>query len=316
MSLSSSRVAVILVWHVCRGAMLAMLQRIASSQQGLASHPHPSPSPCPSPYSGNVPSSAAVALQQRQLQQLLYQHQLQQPHRACQVPVSQQKPSAPAQAAAFASWPWQPPPPTLASATPTVIEPLRSSPGFARPPESLSALTVDQQACPRLDGSFLAECIKPSVPLPCVNSCNQPIQMPLTQLTQQVLSASPIPAADAVPVQMQADQQPSASILSPTLSFSSVPTKSSVSAVPTLSPSPEAQLPVDLCSADTSFDSFGMYPGDPSASPGLKHLHCALRVSFCLCFQSCTNSNQLTNVQPVNDISLLQFDQIHGRSSF
>ena len=285
--------------------MLAMLQRIAISQQGLSAHTHPSPSPSPSPYPGNVPSSAAVALQQRQLQQLLYQHQLQQPHNACQVPISQQKPATPAQAAAFASWPSQPPPPTVALATPSVTEPLSSQPAFAQPPESLSALTVDQQTCPRLDGSFLAECIKPSIPLPCVNGCNQPIQMPLPLLSQQILFASHIPTADAVPVQMQADPQASASIVSPILSFSSVPsTKSSVSAVPTLSPSPEAQLPVDLCSADASFDSFGMYPRGSSASPVLKHLHCALRVcTYCLCFQPCTNSNQLTTVPPVRHFS-------------
>ena len=247
--------------------MLAMLQRIASPLQGLPSQPQPSPSLSLSP--GTVPSSAAVALQQRQLQQLLYQHQQQQqPHSACQVPFSQQKHAASAQAAAFGSWPWQPPPLTVASlsatAIPTVTESLIAPPDFAQPPESLSALTSDQQACPRLDGSFLAECIKPALLVPCVSTCNQPSQMPL-QLplpTRQVLPASHIPAAAAaVPVPMQAERQPSASILSPTLSFSSVPsTKSSISAVPSVGPSPEAQLPVDLSSADTSFHSFGMYP--------------------------------------------------------
>ena len=306
-----SKLSLSLPWGSCdavvacfRGAMLAMLQRIASSQQGLSSQPHPSPFPSLSPSRGTVPSSAAVALQQRHLQQLLYQHQPQQPHSACQVPFSQQKLAASAKAAAFGSWPWQAPSPAAASASltatpvPTVTEPLISPPVFAPPPDSLSALTADQQACPRLDGSFLAECIKPSVPLPCVNSCNQPSQMPL-QLplpTPQVLSASHVPVTAALSVKMQADRPASASIVSPTLSFSSAPsTMSSVSAVPTLSPSPEAQLPVDLCSADPSFESFGMHPGDSRASLDLKHLHCALRVcSYWLCFQSCTNSNQLT----------------------
>ena len=261
---------VTLVWHICRGAMLAMLQSIASSQQDLSSQPRPSPSPSP----GTVPSSAAVALQQRQLQQLLYQHQQQQPHNACQIQSSQQNLAASAQAAACATWPWQPsPPPAVASAisaTPTITEPVMSPPVFAQTPESLSAVTVDQQACPRLDGSFLAECIKPSVPLPCMNGCNQPNQMPSPLPTRQVLSASHIPAVNAGLVQMQADQQPSASIVSPTLSFSSAhSTNSSISAVPTLRPSPESQLPVDLCSADASFDSFGMYPHDSSALPVL-----------------------------------------------
>ena len=246
-----------------------MLQRIASSQQDLPCHSRPSPSPS----SGSIPSSAAVALQQRHLQQLLYQHQQRQPQNSCQVPFSQQKAAAPAQAAAVASWPWQPPPPAVPSVTataiPAVTEPLTPPPVFAQPSESLSALTVDQQACPRLDGSFLAECIKSSVPLSCANGCNQPIQTPAPLRARQVLCASHVVAADAVPVQMQADRQPSASIVPPTPSFSSTPsTKSSISAVPTLSSSShKAQLPVDLCSADASFDSFGMYPHDSSVLP-------------------------------------------------
>lgn len=245
-----------------------MLQRIASSQQGYLSPPHPSPSPAPCP--GTVPSSAAVALQQRQLQQLLYQHQQQQqPHSVCQAAFSQQKLAAPAQAAAaaFGSWPWQPPPPAGASVTAavasTVTQPSTSPPVFTQPPEGVSALTADQQAGPHLDGSFLAKCIKPSVGVPCVSGCNQPIQMPsqLPMASRQVLPASHVPPAAVVPVQLQAPRQPSASMVSPTLSFSSVPSSnSSISAVPTLSPSPEAQLPVDLRSADAPFEPFGTYP--------------------------------------------------------
>lgn len=246
-----------------------MLQRIASSQQGYLSPPHSSPSPAPCP--GTVPSSAAVALQQRQLQQLLYQHQhqqQQQPHNVCQAAFNQQNLAAPAQAAAaFGSWPWQAPPLAVASVTAaipsTVTQPLTSPPIFTPPPEGASAFTADQQACPRLDGSFLAKCIKPSVGVPCVSGCNQPIQMPsqLPMASRQVLPASHVSAAAAVPVQVQAPRQPSASMVSPTLSFSSVPSSnSSITAVPSLTPSPEAQLQVDLHSADAPFEPFGTYP--------------------------------------------------------
>ena len=241
---------------MCRNAMLAMLQRIASGQQGVLPQAHPSPSPCPS---ASVPSSAAVALQQRQLQQLLYQ----QPQHGRQGPFSQQKPTAAAQAAAaFGSWPWQSPA-SAASATATVTQPCFSTPFFVTPPEDASALVPDQQACPQLDGSFLAECIKSSAPLTCVNSCNQSIQRfsQLPPSNRQVLSANHVPAAAAavaLPVQVKADKDPSASILSPTLSFSSVPsTQSSLTAVSSLSASPEAELPADLHSADGSFDTFG-----------------------------------------------------------
>ena len=275
---------VTLILGVCRGALLAMLQRIASSQQGYPSPPHSSPSPSPVPSPGTVPSSAAMALQQRQLQQLLYQHQhqqqqQQQPSNVCQAAFSQPKLAAPAQAAAaFGSWPWQAPPPAVASVTAavasTVAPTLTSSPVFTQPPDGVSALTADQQACPRLDGSFLARCIKPSVSPPCVSGGSQPVQMPsqLPLASRQVLPASH--ASAAVSVQLQAPRQPSVSMVSPTLSFSSVPSSnSSISAVRSLSPSPEAQLPVDLHSADAPFEPFGTYPCCSMLLPLLDYLH-------------------------------------------
>lgn len=225
----------------CRGAaMLAVLQRIASSQQGPPCPGSPSPSP------GTVPSGPAVALRQRHLQQLLYHHS--QPRTAFQPQFSQQKPTPIAQAAAFGAWPQHSP---VSATPPTAPQPCFSTRAFTQPPEAVPAVLPDQQACPRLDGSFLAECIKPPVPLPCVvNSCNQSIQSssPLPLANQAVLSAGSAPAAAALPVLVKTEVQPSAAMVSPALTFSSLPSTTSC-----LSAAPNA----DIAPGDGPYDCFG-----------------------------------------------------------
>ncbi|KAL3154036.1 hypothetical protein ABBQ32_013585 [Trebouxia sp. C0010 RCD-2024] len=222
-------------------AMLAVLQRIASSQQGPPCPGSPSPSP------GTVPSGPAVALRQRHLQQLLYHHS--QPRTAFQPQFSQQKPTPIAQAAAFGAWPQHSP---VSATPPTAPQPCFSTRAFTQPPEAVPAVLPDQQACPRLDGSFLAECIKPPVPLPCVvNSCNQSIQSssPLPLANQAVLSAGSAPAAAALPVLVKTEVQPSAAMVSPALTFSSLPSTTSC-----LSAAPNA----DIAPGDGPYDCFGL----------------------------------------------------------
>lgn len=231
----------------CRGAMLAVLQRMASSKQGS-----PCPGPhTPSPAPGTVPSKAAVALQQRQLQQLLYQHS--QPPTSCQARYNQQKPTPAAQAAAFGSWPWQCP----ASATLPIAPPSSFSPQpLIQPPEDMSSFTADQQACPQLDGSFLAECIKPPAPVPCVlNRCNRSIQLSsqLLPANQAVLSAGHASAAAALAVHGRAETEPSAIMVSPLLSFSSLPSTGTP-----LSAASKAELTADLRPDESPYDCFGM----------------------------------------------------------
>lgn len=219
--------------------MLAVLQRIANSQQGA---------PCPGPLSptpGTVPSGPAVALRQRHLQQLLYHHF--QPRTGWQPHSSQQKPTPIAQAAALGAWP-QPSP--VSATPPTAPQPCFSTRAFTQPPEAVPAVLPDQQACPRLDGSFLAECIKPPAPLPCVvNSCNQSAQLssPSPLANRAVLSAGPAPPAAALPV-LKAETESSAALVSPALSFSSLPSTTSC-----MTAAPKA----DLEPGDGPYDCFG-----------------------------------------------------------
>ena len=218
--------------------MLAVLQRIASSQQGAPCPNAPSPSPV------TVPSCRTVALQQRQLQQLLYHHS--QPGTAFQPQYSQQTPAPAAQAAALGAWPWQGP----ASATPpTGPQPCFSPRTFTQPSEAKPAFTADQQPCPRLDGSFLAECIKPPTPLPCVvNSCNQSVQLSSPLANQAQFSTTHAPMAGALPLLGNPETEPTTGMASPALSFSLLPSTSS-----RLSVAPKAEM----APGDGPYDCFG-----------------------------------------------------------
>lgn len=229
-----------------RGLVLDMLQRIATAQQGSIS-------------AASVPPSAAVAMQQQQLQQLLCQHQqqqqlkqqsFQQHQTISQTPAfSSHKPATTVPRASFGSWPWQRPA-SAASSTPPNVPVQFSSQHPAGVPSAQSML--DQQLCPQLDGSSLAECIKSSASLLCTPSQYQSLQMPpqLPPLSKD-LSACHASVSTGFPG-VKVDGEPSASIVSPTTSFQSLPSANS-----TLTAKHEPDLPAELCSADGSFDAIG-----------------------------------------------------------
>ena len=105
----------------------------------------------------------------------------------------------------------------------------------------------DQQLCPQLDGTFLADVIKassapPSVPL---HSLSQPI------IASRSFSASSIrtPLGSAFHMGLKGNQEPSQNV-SPTTSFQTLPSNSSI-----LTVKPDVELPVGLCATDTHLDS-------------------------------------------------------------
>lgn len=204
-----------------RGPMLDMLQQIASAQQqtGVSLQS----------MSGNVPSSAAVALQQQQLQQLLIQQQ----SSSCRGPVSRPQSALDARPA-FGSWPWQRPATRFCSQ-------------FSTHREHTNSLTIpDQQVCPQLDGSFLAECVKPSS-LPHLLTGHRGS---LNPSSQSCLASNHMSAFGAFDMALKAEHKPSVGLVTPTTSFQSIPSSSSV-----LTGQPEGELPAELCSAEPSPDS-------------------------------------------------------------
>ncbi|KAA6419375.1 MAG: transcription factor ASG4-like [Trebouxia sp. A1-2] len=105
----------------------------------------------------------------------------------------------------------------------------------------------DQQSCPQLDGTFLADVIKASSAPPSlsVHSLSQPI------IAGRSLSASSTrsPLGSAFHMGLKGNQEPSQSV-SPTTSFQTLPSNSSI-----LTVKPD----VELCAADTHLDSsFGL----------------------------------------------------------
>lgn len=205
-----------------RAAVMDMLQQIAS-QPASGSRLQGLPQGLP----GNAQSSAAVALQQQQLQKLLNP---QQSSTYSPLP-SRQSSNA---TAAVGAWPWQ----RAAAAT---NFPSRFS---ASRREQNSVL--DQQPCSQLDGTFLAEVIKTSDTVPsAIGFCQslnpaQPFLPPV--------SPSPVDAAFASG--LNAAMAPATPLASPNTSFQSIP-----SAVSTLSVQPVAQLPESLCTPGADLDS-------------------------------------------------------------
>ena len=142
--------------------------------------------------------------------------------------------------------PWQGP---TSATPPTGPQPCFSPRTFTQPPEAKPAFTAGQQPCPRLDGSFLAECIKPPTPLPCVvNSCNQSVQLSSPLANQAQFSTTHAPMAGALPVLGNPDTEPTTGMAAPALSFSSLPSTSSC-----LSVAPKAEL----APGDGPYDCFG-----------------------------------------------------------
>ncbi len=171
-------------------------------------------------------AGTSVALQQQQLQQLL-----------CQQQAKKQSSSSNARKPAFGSWPWQ------RATTPDFSSRFSAS---HREPSSLN-MQSDQQLCPQLDGTFLADVIKassapPSLPL---HSLNQPI------IASRSFSASSTrtPLGSALHMGLKGNQEPSQNV-SPTTSFQTLPSNSSI-----LTVKPDVELPVGLSAADTHLDS-------------------------------------------------------------
>jgi len=204
-----------------------MLQGVASMQQNAGFSLHS--------LAGNLQSCAAVALQQQQLQQLLCQQQAK--SRFPAAGIRKQSSSSSARRPAFGSWPWQ------RATTPDFSSRFSAS---HREPSSFN-MRSDQQLCPQLDGTFLADVIKassasPSLPL---HSLNQPI------IASRSFSASSTrtPLGSAFHMGLKGDQEPSQNV-SPTTSFQTLPSNSSI-----LTVKPDVELPVGLCAADTHLES-------------------------------------------------------------
>ena len=226
-----------------------MLQCIAGAQQGSTS-------------SAKLPSSAAVALQQQQLQQLLCQHQLRQQHHLKQQPfqpsqngfqaaLSPHKPASTVPRPPFGSWPWQQPAAAASSAQPDL--PVQFSLQHPAGEPSVQSM-LDQQLCPQLDGSYLAECIKSSASLLCTPSQYQSLQVPPQMPPPSKHLSTCHPSANTGFPGEKAEIEPSVSIVSPTTSFQSLPSANS-----TLTAKHEADLPAELHSADGSFEAIGEF---------------------------------------------------------
>ena len=181
---------------------------------------------------GNVQSSTSVALQQQQqLQELLCQQQA----KTCfsTAGIRKQSSSSSARRPAFGSWPWQ-----------RAITPDFSSrfPTSHREPSSFN-MQSDQQLCPQLDGTFLADVIKAS---------SAPASLPLLSGNQPIIasrsfsaSSTLTPLSSAFHIGLKGNQEPSQNV-SPTTSFQTLPSNSSI-----LTAKPDVELPVGLCAADT-----------------------------------------------------------------
>lgn len=188
---------------------------------------------------GNGQSSTSVALQQQQLHQLLCQQQA----KSCAAGIIKQSSSSSARRSAFGSWPWQ------RATTPDNSFSSQFSASH-REPSSLF-LQSDQQLCPQLDGTFLADVIKAS---------SAPPSLPLHSLSQPIIasrsfsaSSTRTPLGSAFHMGLKGDQEPSQNV-SPTTSFQTLPSNSSI-----LTVKPDMELPVGLCAADTHLDSsFGL----------------------------------------------------------
>ncbi|DBA73653.1 TPA: hypothetical protein ACH3X2_009637 [Trebouxia sp. C0005] len=211
-----------------RGTNVHMLQEVASMQQNAGFSLHR--------LAGNAQSSTSVALQQQQqLQQLLCQQQPK--SRFSAAGINKHSSSSSAQRPAFGSWPWQ------RASTPDFPAQFSAS---HRESSSLN-MQSDQQSCPQLDGTFLADVIKASSAPPSlsVHSLSQPI------IAGRSLSASSTrsPLGSAFHMGLKGNQEPSQSV-SPTTSFQTLPSNSSI-----LTVKPD----VELCAADTHLDSsFGL----------------------------------------------------------
>jgi hypothetical protein len=212
---------------VCRGTNVHMLQEVANMQQnaGLSLQS----------LAGNVQSSTSVALQQQQLQQLLCQQQAKRQFSA--TGIKKQSSSSSARRPAFGSWPWQ------RATTPDFSSRFSAS---HREPSSLN-MQSDQQLCPQLDGTFLADVIKAS---------SAPASLPLHSLSQPIIasrsfsaSSTRTPLGSAFHMGLKGNQEPSQNV-SPTTSFQTLPSNSSI-----LTVKPDVELPVGLCAADTHLDS-------------------------------------------------------------
>jgi len=184
---------------------------------------------------GNVSSSTSVALQQQQLQQLLCQQQAK--SRFSAAGIKKQSSSSSARRPAFGSWPWQ------RATTPDFSSRFSAS---HREPSSLN-MQSDQQLCPQLDGTFLADVIKAS---------SAPASLPLHSLSQPIIasrsfsaSSTRTPLGSAFHMGLKGNQEPSQNV-SPTTSFQTLPSNSSI-----LTVKPDVELPVGLCAADTHLDS-------------------------------------------------------------
>ncbi|KAL0055709.1 hypothetical protein WJX82_003514 [Trebouxia sp. C0006] len=109
----------------------------------------------------------------------------------------------------------------------------------------------DQQLCPQLDGTFLADVIKAS---------SAPPSLPLHSLSQPIIatrsfsaSSTRTPLGSAFHMGLKGNQEPSPNV-SPTTSFQTLPSNSSI-----LTVKPDLELPVGLCAADIHLDSsFGL----------------------------------------------------------
>ena len=249
----------------CRELVMEMLQRRAATEQPLNSVV-------------GVPSSTAVALQQQQLQQLLcpqqpLSHQQQQQQQqlqeqqpgqsSCHVAAfsqqqQQQQPAVVGSLTGVGSWPWQRPAST-ASSTALGIPASQFSPQFSsRQPRDMTSLLSlpDQQACPRLDGAYLAACIKPS-PAPLSSpTLRHPLQRPMHLLppNRQILPASCAAASLSFSGAkgVKAESEHSGSAASPTTSLQSI-----LSATSALTAKPEAEQSAGFCPSQAHFDSLG-----------------------------------------------------------
>ena len=184
---------------------------------------------------GNVSSSTSVALQQQQLQQLLCQQQA----KSCAAGIIKQSSSSSARRSAFGSWPWQ------RATTPDNSFSSQFSASH-REPSSLF-LQSDQQLCPQLDGTFLADVIKAS---------SAPPSLPLHSLSQPIIatrsfsaSSTRTPLGSAFHMGLKGNQEPSPNVSAIT-SFQTLPSNSSI-----LTVKPDLELPVGLCAADIHLDS-------------------------------------------------------------